>query len=122
MYNRYQGNTGHFVRVTEPEPYSRKRLPERMQTSAPANHELVRKRPPPARGGGLGSLLSAKGGGLGNLLPFGSIQDALSGILPKVLPDGLETEDLLLLLILYLMYKESGDKELLIILGAMFLL
>ena len=33
-----------------------------------------------------------------------------------------ETEDLLLLLILYLLYRESGDEELLIILGAMFLL
>lgn len=34
----------------------------------------------------------------------------------------LETEDLLLILILYLMYRESGDKELLIIMGAMYLL
>ena len=33
----------------------------------------------------------------------------------------LETEDILLLLILYLMYRESGDKELLIIIGAMLL-
>ena len=33
-----------------------------------------------------------------------------------------ETEDLLLLLILYLMYRESGDQDLLIILAAMFLL
>ena len=35
---------------------------------------------------------------------------------------GLETQDLLLILILYLMYRESGDKELLIIMGAMYLL
>lgn len=34
----------------------------------------------------------------------------------------LETEDLLLALILYLMYRESGDRELLIIMGALFLL
>ena len=33
-----------------------------------------------------------------------------------------ETEDLLLVLILYLLYRESGDEELLVILGAMFLL
>ena len=38
------------------------------------------------------------------------------------LSDGLETEDLLLLLILYLLYRESGDTELLVIMGAMFLL
>ncbi len=49
--------------------------------------------------------------------------------LPKLLPDkigkslaSLETEDLLLILILYLMYRESGDKELLLIMGAMYLL
>lgn len=33
-----------------------------------------------------------------------------------------ENEDIILLLILYLMYRESGDSELLIIMGAMFLL
>ena len=43
------------------------------------------------------------------------------GDLPQKLGD-LETEDLLLILILYLMYRESGDKELLIIMGAMYLL
>ncbi len=43
------------------------------------------------------------------------------GDLPKKLGD-LETEDLLLILILYLMYRESGDKELLVIMGAMYLL
>ena len=32
-----------------------------------------------------------------------------------------ETDDLLMALILYLMYRESGDKELLVMLGAMFL-
>ena len=45
----------------------------------------------------------------------------LGGIIPKGLGE-LETEDLLLLLILYLMYRESGDKELLMILGAMLFL
>lgn len=43
------------------------------------------------------------------------------GELPKKLGE-LETEDLLLILILYLMYRESGDRELLIIMGAMYLL
>ena len=43
----------------------------------------------------------------------------------RLLPDKigeLETDDNILLLILYLMYRESGDSELLIIMGAMFLL
>ena len=51
----------------------------------------------------------------------GSILDSLGGILPKKL-EGFETEDRMLLLILYLLYRDSGDKELLIIMGAMFLL
>ena len=46
------------------------------------------------------------------------VTNALGGIFHG----GLETEDLLLMLILYLMYRESGDKELLIVLGAMLLL
>ncbi len=48
-----------------------------------------------------------------------------SGLIPEKLTKSLaslETEDLLLILILYLMYRESGDKELLIIMGAMYLL
>lgn len=43
------------------------------------------------------------------------------GDLPRKLSE-LETEDVLLILILYLMYRESGDKELLVIMGAMYLL
>ena len=49
----------------------------------------------------------------------------LGGSLADLLPKSfgkLETEDIILLLILYLMYRESGDSELLIIMGAMFLL
>ncbi len=49
----------------------------------------------------------------------------LGGSLSRLIPEkfgGLETEDLLLILILYLMYRESGDKDLLIIMGAMYLL
>ena len=47
---------------------------------------------------------------------------ALGSLVEKILPHGLETEDLILLLILYLLYRESGDNELLIMMGAMCLL
>ena len=57
--------------------------------------------------------------------PAGSMsvmpENPLQKLIPKTLGE-LETEDLLLILILYLMYRESGDKELLIIMGAMYLL
>ena len=52
-------------------------------------------------------------------------QPLLGGSLSRLIPEKLgelETEDLLLILILYLMYRESGDKDLLIIMGAMYLL
>ena len=47
--------------------------------------------------------------------------ESLSRVLPERIGE-LETEDIILLLILYLMYRESGDSDLLIIMGAMFLL
>ena len=55
--------------------------------------------------------------------PLKSVEKAspISALLPKGLPD-LETEDLILLLVLYLMYRKSGDSDLLIIMGAMFFL
>ncbi len=53
------------------------------------------------RRGALESLLSGLGGGLSSRL------------------GNLETEDLLLLAIVYLMYRESGDKQLLVVLAAL---
>ena len=47
--------------------------------------------------------------------------EQLGRLIPNNLGE-LETEDIILLLILYLMYRESGDSELLMIMGGMFLL
>lgn len=46
---------------------------------------------------------------------------SIQNILKKIEAAGLETDDLLLALVLFLMYRESGDKDLLILLGAMLL-
>jgi len=51
----------------------------------------------------------------------GPIAGTLEGILKKLEGIDLDTDDLLMMLILYLMYRESGDKELLVMLGAMLL-
>ena len=62
--------------------------------------------PQPAQPGGLDAfarLLSGFGGGLSRRL------------------GSLETEDLLLLAVVYLMYRESGDRQLLIVLAALLL-
>ena len=132
MYNRYDGNTGRFVRMPEPEMPERSALrrppPSQPHREEPPHHREEENRhrdersqhrnesgPPPARRDGPYAQRWSSGD-LGGLLS--GVTDALGGILRG----GLETEDLLLMLILYLMYRESGDKELLIVLGAMLLL
>lgn len=94
MLNRYQGNTGRVVRIDDGQP---KPAPP---PSAP-RPGLMQPKPPEKKPPG--------------------IFDKLTQLVPSSLGE-LETEDIILLLILYLMYRESGDSELLIIMGAMFLL
>ena len=110
MYNRYDGNTGRYVRMPEPE----RPEPSALRRPPPAQRPREEPRrneagPPPARRDGPYAprrRAPEPAREPGGLLPRG-ITDALSG---------------LLMLILYLMYRESGDKELLIVLGAMLLL
>lgn len=105
MYNRYQGNTGKVVRVEERRESSR---PVREHSQFPTPSPV----PIPAKG-----QLNRQSGRQSMPDPFSSIGALLQNSL-----GGLETDDIILLLILYLMYRESGDSELLIIMGAMFLL
>jgi len=100
--NRYEGNTGRVTRLPEPEGRPR---PDPLPPPPPKPFPLPGRRPPQGRPH---RRPQPPGFDPGRLLPG--------------LREGLETEDLLLLLILYLMYRESGDSELLIIMGAMFLL
>ncbi len=95
MINRYQGNSGRVERVPE----------NGERPAAPASRP-----PPPGR-----TAAAPRTPGLLRGL------ENLTGLLPERIGE-LETEDYILLLILYLMYRESGDSELLIIMGAMFLL
>ena len=94
MYNRYQGNSGRMRRVEEP----------LSALSAPPAPLPAPFSPVPAAGGP----------------PPKPPRSPLESIVRRSL-GSLETEDVLLLLILYLMYRESGDSELLLIMGAMFL-
>lgn len=93
MYKRYQGNSGQVERVEE--------RPGPPPFSGPPGPLPF---PPP---------------------PLPEAPGMLSGLLGRFLSglrEGPETEDLLLMLILYLLYRESGDTELLLILGAMLIL
>lgn len=115
MINRYQGNSGRVVKIEDhgsPRVYSEK--PRASQTPPPTHGRTQPQSPPPRKpqnglfgSGGIQGILSQ----LGKLLPGGAGK-----------MEALETEDIILLLILYLMYRESGDSELLVMMGAMFLL
>ena len=50
--------------------------------------------------------------------PLRELGRGLDGILSRLDPSRLATEDLLVLAVLWLLYRESGDKELLIAMGA----
>ena len=93
MLNRWQGNTGRVEKIDE----------SGFRPAPPPAAEPQREAPPPAPAAPHGAFSE-----LGKLLPG--------------LSEPLDSEDLILLLILYLMYRESHDSELLIIMGAMFLL
>lgn len=92
MPKRYQGNSGRFDWVAPPDPPP--------QASAPAPPPPTA--PPPPRP-------AAAGSGASGL-----------HLLPKLLGE-LETEDLILLLLCWLLYRESGDGDWLIVLGALIL-
>lgn len=97
MYNRYQGNTGRVTRVGNPEMTPIRQFGP---PPGPAPVPQDKKKPPNPLNdltSGIGGLFSKFGGFKLNL----------------------GTEDILIALVLYLAYRESGDKELLIILAAM---
>ena len=103
MAKRYEGNTGR-VRPLEEAP-SERPAPPPPPAPPPSEHGPVPPHPPGPPGNTLLELLPRQ------------LQRMLSGSLRD-----LETEDLLLLLILYLLYRESGDSEWLLTLAAMIFL
>ena len=88
MYNRYHGNSGRVERVEEPRP-PRPGSPQRPMPGPPPGE----RRPPG---------------------PFSGLSGELGRLLGRLSPARLETEDLLLIAILYLLYRECGDREFLL--------
>lgn len=101
MVKRYDGNTGR-VRYLAEQPETPPPPPDPPRAEAPPPRPAFS---PPAGGNPLSELLPRQ------------LQRMLSGSLRD-----LETEDLLLLLILYLLYRETGDPYWLLTLGAMLFL
>lgn len=104
---RYDGNTGRYIHM----PDEGIRLQSQSRPERSLQEDLSRRKdsvseernqkamPPPNQ--------------------FGS---GLQNILSNIFAQGFEVEDLLLFAVLFLMYQETKDKELLIIMGGMFLL
>ena len=93
--NRYNGNTGVFERVPEAEP-------------------ALYRVPPLDFDGGSGAYKKTSG--------QSGILGGLGGMLSKLGKPNLELEDIILVAVLYLLYRESGDIEFLLIAGAMLFL
>lgn len=101
---RYDGNTGRYIHV--PDEVIRARRPE-------GQAELPVQRDEPA---------SERSGKQKAMPPPNQLGSGLQNILSNIFAQGFEVEDLLLFAVLFLMYQETKDKELLIIMGGMFLL
>ena len=93
MYNRYQGNTGRVERVEEAA------APPPPQRPVPPRPE---ERRPPS--------------------PLSGLSSELGRLLSRLSPLQMETEDLLLFMVLYLLWRESGDEDFLFMLAGLFLL
>ncbi len=99
-YNRYNGSTGERVRVEDAPPPERQPSPLPPEDAPAPEHSATggNEKTPPS--------------------PLLSLRSGLDGIFERLDPKRLETEDLLVLAILWLLYRESGDWEMLIALGA----
>ena len=100
VYNRYQGNTGRVERVPD--------AGERPASTDPPKQPQPRPSPPPPKERRPPSPLSGLSSELGRLLS-------------RLSPFQLETEDLLLFMILYLLWRESRDEEFLFMLAGLIL-
>lgn len=133
MINRYLGNSGQVERLPQPGKRAPSAHPaakrDESQRNAPQREESPRQAPPPrevsAPSGtrpeeqrGSGGIWRQPAGVSGQ----GKAGGLLRGLTSKLDLSRLETEDLILLLILYLLYRESGDEEMLIMMGAMLFL
>ena len=99
MYNRYiRNDDGVYARQPQPRPEPE---PPRQETPPPPPPPRPEPPPPP------------KGSGQ---IPF------LSGILEKLHLGSVDFGDLLLLLLLFQLFRENGDEELLIAIGLLLIL
>nr|WP_325196977.1 hypothetical protein [uncultured Oscillibacter sp.] len=121
MYNRYiRNDNGSYTRVPQEEPSSsgpaqpapqanRSQSPPLPQTDKRTSTENFRPPVPPPPSGGSGGVV-----------------DGLTGFLRHILDqlhlDHVDTGDLLLLVLLFFLFREDADEELLVALGLLLIL
>ena len=138
VYNRYNASTGEYMRMPEPAEERRRAIypappPQDTRDEHRDEHEHEREAPPersrpdvhsPSRHGGNASAPARKPGrgdsGSSPALGLERILSGLGGSVSRSL-GSLDAEDMLLLAVVYLMYRGSGDKQLLIVLAALLL-
>ena len=103
MYNRYiRNDDGVYARQPQPEPRREEAPPPPPPPRPEPPHRHDPPPPPPPKGG--------------TQLPF------LSGIMEKLHLGSIDFGDLLLLLLLFQLFPEEGDEELLIAIGLLLIL
>ena len=109
MYNRYVRNDdGVYRRLSVPDPPSDHTQPHPQRPPPPPGDSA----PPP-------TSHSCDTSPIGGILGRNGL---LSGVLEKLNLSEIDTGDLLLLMILFLLFREDGDDELLIALGLLLIL
>ena len=107
MYNRYiRNDRGTYTRITEDDGRTSRRPQPSPQPSGPPHTPPKPFNPPPP--------------------PGNQIQDALSRFIRHFLRlshmDNVDTGDMLVLLLLFLLYREGADEETLVALGLLLIL
>ena len=115
MYNRYiRNDTGSYARIPEEEPSPRQAPPRQ----PPPKPDPPPKQPPPRQEAPPPRQESPP--------PRQEVSDvlarALRGLLDRLHLESVDTGDLLLLVLLFLLYEEHADEELLFALGILLIL
>ena len=118
MYNHYTGNTGKVRRVEEPHPAGYGGKAASSVRKAPPG-AASSQNPPALPAGKAPHLPTQKPPQKRPPSPSSGLSGELGKLLARFSRLSWESEDRMLLLILYLMYRESGDEELLWIIAAM---
>lgn len=131
MYNRYiRNDNGSYTRIPQEEAFSKEppKAPPAGGAERQERQERQEHRPPSPeperqeRSGGrpAGSPLPSFGGGVGHLTD--GLSSFLRHILDQLHMDHVDTGDLLLLILLFFLFREDADEELLVSLGLLLIL